>query len=406
VLLRPIPVRNPSELVALGNTARVGGMSFGTYNTDLYSYPLYKDVRDRNQLVSALAATGRTPRLDVQLNGEEPSHPLGRFVTGNYFSLLGIGTQIGRTFDGSEDAAIGAAPVVVISDAYWRTRFERAPDVVGRKLTINGAPFTIIGVAEPGYAGEVVGVNYDLWIPLTMQHAIQPTQKYLENRTANFLLLLGRLKPGVSLDQATSGFETLVRQVLVENANADNPAGASQRMDVPVSEGGRGFSRLRQVYRVPLYTLMAGVALLMLIICANVSNLLLARAVARGREMGIRLAVGAARARIVRQLLTEASVLALLSAAAGFALAFWGTRLLIALAADGGTAMRLDLGVNWTVLGFTAGVAILAVGIFGLAPALRASNINLAATMGTQGRVVVTSGMRRGGTLGRNELVR
>ena len=406
VVLRQLPVRNPEELVALGNTARVGGLSMGSYNTALYSYPLYKDVRDRNQIVSGLIASGRTPRLDVQLvSGEEPHRARGRLVSANYFKVLGVGAQAGRVFDGSEDDAIGAAPVVVISDGYWTRRFERSPNAIGQHITINKSPFTIIGVAAQGFPGEIVGATNDLWIPLTMQHALQPNQQMLDDRGSSFLLLLGRLKPGVTFEQAESGFTTLVRDILVENANANNPAGIYRTVNVPVSRGAKGFSRVREDYTVPLYTLMAGVALLLLIICANVSNLLLARAVARGREMGIRLAIGAGRARIVRQLFTECAVLALLSAAGGLLLSWWGSRLLLALAASGSAVIPLDLAMNVPVLAFTAGISILAVGIFGLVPSLRASRVNLAATMSAQGRSVVQSGMRHGRKVGGGQLL-
>jgi predicted permease len=396
VILRHIPVRHAEELVAIGNTARVGSLSQGSPRADLLSYPLYRDLRDRNALVSGLVASGRMARLDVRAtpNGEL-QHPRGRFVSGNYFQVLGVPAQIGRTFDGGEDATIGASPVVVISDGYWTRRFDRDPRAISQTITINGAGFTIIGVAPAGYAGEVVGQTNDIWMPITMQHVLMPHQKMLDDRNSSFLLALGRLKPGITLDQAKTGFATLIHQALADNATKDYPVAAAHEEKIFVSSGAKGFSRVRETYSVPLVTLMVGVALLLLIICANVANLLLARAVARSREMGIRLAIGAGRLRIVRQLLTECAVLAVLSAGAGLLVSWWGSRLLLRLASGGPAVIPLDLRMNLLVLAFTGLISILAVGIFGLVPALRASRVNLATTMRAQGRSVMSSGMGR-----------
>ena len=396
VILRHLPVRHPEELVAIGNTARVSSLSQGSPRADLLSYPLFRDLRERNTLVSGLVASGRVARLDVRVGASgEPQHPRARFISGNNFQVLGVPAQAGRTFDGSEDKRIGGSPVVVISDGYWTRLFDRDPRAIGRSITINGAGFTIIGVSPAGYSGEIVGQITDMWIPITMQHVIMPNQKLLEDRNSSFLLALGRLKRGVSLDQAKTGFATLVHQVLADNATKDYPVQAARDEKIFVSSGAKGFSRVRETYAVPLYTLMVGVGLLLLIICANVANLLLARAVARSREMGIRVAIGAARSRIVKQLLTECAVLAVLSAAAGLLVSWWGSRLLLQLAADGASIIPLDLRLNVAVLAFTGGVSILAVGIFGLVPALRASHVNLATTMRAQGRSVMSSGMGR-----------
>ena len=399
VILRHIPVRHPEQLIALGNTARVGSLSQGSPRTDLFSYPLYRDLRDRNTLVSGLVASGRPGRLHVAIGpaGSEPLPPRARFVSANYFRVLGVDAAIGRTFDGSEDATIGGAPVVVISEGYWTRRFGRDPRALGQTITINGAGFTIIGVAARGYSGEIVGTTIDVWIPLTMQHVLMPHQQMLDDRSSSFLLLLGRLRPGVTLDQAKAGFATLIHQALADNATKDAPADVLRELPIFVSSGAGGFSRVRATYSVPLYTLMAGVGLLLLIICANVANLLLARAVARGREMGIRLAIGAGRSRIVRQLLTEGALLALLSALAGLMVSWWGSQLLLRLAADGAAVIPLDLRLNVPVLAFTGVISLVAVGIFGLVPALRAARVNLATSLRAQGRSVV-------GAFGRSRL--
>jgi putative ABC transport system permease protein len=403
VILRHIAVRHPEQLIALGNTARVGSLSQGSPRTDLFSYPLYRDLRDRSTLVSGLVASGYPGRLDVATGaeGREPVPPRARLASANYFRVLGVDAAMGRTFDGSEDATIGGAPVVVISDGYWTRRFGRDPRAVGQTITVNGAGFTIIGVAARGYTGEIVGTTIDLWIPLTMQHVVMPNQKLLDDRSSNFLLLLGRLKPGVTLAQAKAGFTTLIHQALADNATQRDPAAVLRELPVFVSSGAGGFSRVRQTYSVPLYTLMVGVGLLLLIVCANVANLLLGRAVARAREMGIRLAIGAGRADIVRQLLTECALLALLSACAGLLLSWWGSRLLLRLAADGAAVIPLDLCLDVPVLAFTGVISLVTVGIFGLVPALRVSRVNLATSLRAQGRSVLSAFGRSGVTGGR-----
>ena len=407
VILRRLPVRDPDALVAMGNVWRVGSASFGNPAADLYSYPLYRDVRERNTVFTGLVASGRTNRLDVRVTPTaEPTRRFARFVSGNYFDVLGVRALAGRTFDAREDAGIGASPTVVLSEAYWTREFDRDPGAIGRTLIVNGTALTIVGVAAPGYEGEIVGARYDMWIPLTMQHALSPSWRMLDDRNSNFLLLLGRLKPGVTIEQAQSALTPLVRQAIADHATPSYPASLALEADVPISSGAKGFSRVRQTYAAPLYTLMAGVGLLLLIICANVANLLLARAVTRQREMSVRAAIGAGRARILRQLLTESALLAAVSAAAGLLVAWWGSKLLLWLASGGPTLIPVDLRLNLPVLAFTGGTAILAVAIFGITPALRASRVDLAAAMRTQGRSVMSGwGGGRASRLGGGRLL-
>ena len=383
VLLRPLAVRAPEQLVGIGDPTRVSSMSVSTNpEGSLISYPLYKELIARNQLTSGLLASGRTPRLEARIDpgAAEPEHPRGRFVSGNYFDMLGISAHRGRVFTEADDRATGAAPVVTISYAYWIKRFDGAPTVVGRTITMNGVQLTITGVTPPSFTGEIVGQSTDVWIPLTMQPALMPNEQILGEWSTSWLLLIGRLQPGVTHEQAIAGFTTLINQVLDEHFPP--PAGVTvPARDVFVGPADKGFSRVRGTYRVPLLTLMIGAGLLLLIICANIANLLLARAVGRSREIGVRLAIGAGRARLVRQLLTESLVLALLSAAAALFVAWWGSRLLLSFAADGAPAIPLDTGLDLPVLGFTLVVSIVAVVLFGLVPALRASRVDLASTM-------------------------
>jgi predicted permease len=390
VVVRTLPVRHANELVAIGDTKRVSSYSQGSPRTDLLSYPLYRDIRDQARSFTGVIASGRSEGLAVRIDSSsvEPEHPGGRFVTANYFAVLGVPAFAGRVFDGSEDQTAGGAPVAVISHAYWTRRFHNDPATIGRAITINGIRVIIIGVAPPAYTGEIVGAAPNIWLPVSMHDVLHPNLRVLDSRPSSWLLALGRLAPGVTIEQARQELIPLITRSIV--ANAAGNYGASFVASKPqwyISPGARGFSRVRATFQTPLLTLMIGVGLLLCIICANVANLLLARAIARGREMAVRLALGANRARLVRQLMTESILLALLGAASGLLLAWWGSRALIRLAFDGST-IPLDLGLDLRVLLFTLGVSCIAVALFGLMPALRASRVELATMMRASGSSV------------------
>ena len=387
VFVRGLPVSHPEELVAVGDPTRVNSYSTGSPRMDLLSAPVYRAVRDKNTVFTGVLASGKTDRLDMRVGAGELEHPRGRFVSGNYFGVLRVTAAMGRVFDAGADSITSSAAPVTISYGYWVRRFHQDPAVVGQSITIDDVRFTIVGVAPPSFTGEIVEQRPDLWIPLGMHDVMRPHSPLLRDPFTSWLLLLGRLKPGVTMAQARAELGPLVVRSILENVNAKvGTEFSAAHPKTYVSSGAKGFSRVRETFEAPLFTLMIGVALLLGIICANVANLLLARAIARGREMSVRLALGANRARLVRQLLTEAAVLAVASAAAGLLVARTASRWLITLAAGGGPTVGVSGGWSPTILGFTLAVSVVAVGVFGLAPALHATRIDLATSMraGTQ----------------------
>jgi predicted permease len=398
LLLRRLPVPAADRLIMVGDGTSPGSMSKGTPRTERQSYPLYRDMRDAStNVVTGLYATGRAVRLDVVIGGSQTGtgdpaveHPSSRYVSGNFFSVLGVNAFAGRTFTQDDEVRPGAAPFVVISNAYWQKRFAGDRSAVGRSLTINGTPMTVIGITPAGFSGDIVGQPTDMWIPLAMQPLISPNAPLLEDRHASWLMVMGRLAPGVTMEQARAVFATAQSRSLTANAQAEDVGAIAEILrDEPlvVDDGSRGFSYYRSAYARSLLTLMIAVGLVMLIVCANVANLMLVRAVSRTREMTVRMAIGSGRGDLIRQMLIESAVLALSGGAVGLLLAHWGSAALLKLA-GGTTPIPIDTHLNATILAFTASLSLGTAVLFGLVPALRATRVDLTSTLRANSRSV------------------
>jgi putative ABC transport system permease protein len=396
LLLRDLPVASPDELVALGDPSRTGSFSSGSVRADLFSVPMYRALRDGNEVFSGLFGSGWAGRVVVgsgEAGGEERAR--GRLVTGNYFSVLGVPAFRGRTLTAADDESPGAAPYAVLSYDYWQRRFAADPAAVGRSLTLNGYPFTVVGVTPPGFYGDVVGTPTDLWVPVAMQPQLNPGRDYLERWDDNWLLLMGRRQPGVSFAQARSSVEALFARLISSGTGSAVPADLLPddpgELRLEASAGGAGFSYLRSRYSRPLLTLMAIAGLVLLIACANAANLLLERAAGRQRELSLRQALGAGRGRLVRQLATESLLLAALGGVVGVLLAFWADAALLALIGLS-RAGAIDLRPDLEALAFTAAVTLATALLFGLAPALRASRSRLGPVLRASSRSVTGAG--------------
>jgi predicted permease len=390
VMLRPLPVRSPNELVSVGDPSRPTAHWEGGPMVDVLSYPLYQRLRDHNRVFSGLLAAGRAERVQLGEAGGNTEDIRARLVSANYFDVLGVSAVIGRTFRDDEDRAPGAGPVVVVSDHLWERRFGRAPDVVGRTIWLNGQALTVVGVGPRSFTGEVVGSPTDVWIPLSMQPHIQG-QSRLNRADSNWLLGLGRLEPGVSLEQARTDLNLIAQQALIDFQGGQLSEAALaevRRQHLPVEPGDRGFSWIRKNTSASLVTLMFIVAFILLIACANVANLLLARAANRQKEIAVRLAIGAGRTRLIRQLLTEGGLLAAASGAASLIAASWGSRLLSQLLARGGPnpiPFDVDVQPNLAVLAYTVAVSVATTVVFALVPAMRSTRVDLTSAL-KQGR--------------------
>jgi len=403
VLLRSLPVHDPSSLVVLTDPDSHGS-SYGSDigERSLLAWSEFEFLRDHNEVFSSMLASDSALASRAVVIGGPSSAPAAspsaapgqqvetatfRLVSGNYFSTLGVQPILGRGFSPEMDRSPGGAPYAVISYAWWNQRFGLDPAILGKTIRVRQTTLEIIGVAPPGFFGETVGDFPDVWLPAVMQGAIYPgidrltpapgiTNQYM------WLQVLARLKPGVSLAQAGAGINLTFRHEIEQALTAKGAPDYRQRaflQRITLRPGARGASTIHADYGHPLKILMALVALVLLIACANLANLLLARGAARQKEFAVRMAIGSGRLRLVRQLVTECSLLALLGGAAGFLFSRWAAPLLVSLAAGtgpGSSVIDLDLTPDLRVALFTISVTLLTVFLFGLLPAARAVRLD------------------------------
>jgi predicted permease len=386
LMLRPLPVPHPEQLVAIGDPRNTQHVSEGTPQADALSYPLYQDLRDQNHVLTGAYASGRAGRLDVVIEkGAEPDHPRGRFVTGNFFSVLEVPAGAGRVFTNEDD------PVVVISDGYWHRRFGGSRDVIGRTIRVNTVPLTIIGVAPPEFMGDAVGQPTEIWMPIKLHPQVIAHTQWLKDRSISWLLVMGRLAPGTTLVRARTEIQALAKTSLLDHASASDRGGVERvlgRQPMPVASGAMGFSYYRTAYAQALFTLMVAVGLVLLVVCANIANLLLARAAGRAREISVRIALGAGRWRLLQQLLTESIILAVAGAALGLLAALAGSAALLRAVGGVSLAVRID----GRVLAFTIALSLITAIFFGLIPAMRATGLDVSSALRTQGRGIAGAG--------------
>lgn len=404
VLLRMLPVHDPQELVLLTDPT-ANGVSIGTQGPikSNLSYGEFEHIRDRQQVFQSMyAAESSTDRVSATVDGGSLEDVRPRLVSGSYFPMLGVNALLGRTFTAADDATPHSAPYAVISYAFWDKRFGRSADALGKTVKIGKASLTIIGVAPPRFFGETVGQAPDLWIPIMMEPDVKPGRDWLHDDESKvtrvmWLQVMGRLKPGVNLKQAQANISVVFQQILSGyQVPGLTPEQRRNQLDqkLQLHEGGRGANSLRDDFAQPLLVLMTVVGMVLLIACANIANLLLARAAGRQKEIAIRLAMGAGRLRLGLQLLTESLLLSAMGGAVGLLFAAWGSRVLLRVVSSGPDTVALDIHTDARVLGFTAALAILTGILFGLAPAFRATHVEVASTLKENSRGVMGGGSR------------
>ena len=367
VMWKQLPVSDPEQLLTIGRQTQ-------TEFTHGFTYQQYGIFRDRGQALDLAAYSHR--RLDASIDGRVEPTLDAQLVTGEYFPILGLRPALGRLFDENDDRVPMGHQVAVLSHTYWQRRFGGEADVLGRPITLGGLPFTIVGVTPAEFFGVEVGVSPSLYLPVMMQPALLPANGSLLERpnvSAAWLSVLGRLKPGVPLEQAGARLNALGGTPETEWRGRNKFTRQLEDARLVVTSAAAGLSGLRRQFSEPLFILLGVAGLVLLIACANVGHLVLARSATRRSEFALRLALGASRGRVMRQVLVEGLVLTGMGAAAGIALAYWTAPALVQFASAGQQTVVLDLSPDLRVLAFTAAVSIVAGLLFASAPAVRAS---------------------------------
>src|ERR1700680_1168865 len=393
VRLRTIPVKNPRELAIV----RIADRSWnsGSFNGDYaqLTFPMWEQIRQRQQAFSAISVWSNE-RFNLSTGGEA-HYAQGIWVSGDFFNVLGVRPALGRLLSPADDQPGCGAAGVDISYSFWQRHFGGQASVLGKQFTLDGHPFEIIGVTPPGFYGVSVGDSFDVVVPICSDPVIHGEDTRLPVRHSWWLASIGRLKPGWSVAQATAQLQAVSPAVLQETVPPMYDAGGVKHYlayKFAAFPAETGFSGLREQSAPPLWLFLGLSGLVLLIACANLANLMLARAGSREREIVVRLAIGASRGRLIRQLLSESLLLALAGAACGIFLAVELSDLLVSFISTSRSPIFLDMAMDWRVLGFTAGLAVLTTILFGFPPRIPAT--------GTAPSVVLKAG-GRGMTAGR-----
>ncbi len=395
LLLRQLPVQDPQQLVLLSGQGSHYGNNTGRNS---FSYPMYTDIRDKNQVFSGIFCRWAT-ELSFSAEGKT-DHISAELVSGNYFPVLGIGPALGRVFTANDDLTQSGNPYAVLSYGFWQAHFGGRTDIIGKKILVENYPLTIIGVSQKGFDGIDPSLSPQIRIPMTMKKEMTPGPWFpLWDRRSHFAQIFARLKPGVTPTQAKASLQPLYHNVLNQEVAGKEFAKASDYSRqqflkgwIDVLPGARGRSFLREQFEKPLFVLMCVVGAVLLIACANLAGLLVARAAARQKEIAIRLAMGASRSRIVRQLLVESLLLSVTGGITGLLLAMGMTHLLIGFIPEGTTPLALSSTPDWRILTFDLAVSLFAGVLFGLVPALQSTRPDLATTLKDQASAVVGAG--------------
>ena len=392
ILLRLLPVDKPEELVVLRSPGPKNGSVWADGDGSAsFAYPFYKEMSDKDSVFTGLLARFAVP-LSVAGQGQT-ERANGELVSGNYFEILGVRPAIGRVFTDDDNRVPGGHPLVVLSHGYWTRHFGADSGILNKTLIVNGISMTVVGVARAGFNGVQVGQTPDMFIPITMKAQMTPNWDGLNDHRDYWLAIIGRLQPGLSREQAESAVAPVYSQVIEEelpllgNLSADSKQRFRDKK-LLLDSGSRGRPILQHDTKEPLLVLMGMVGLVLLIACANVANLLMARGAARQREIAIRMAVGAGRMRLVRQFLVESLTLSLIGGAAGLLVASWTINLLVGAIPDSIGAVGLSASLDFRLLVFTMTLSVVTGLLFGLLPAIKATRLNLEATLREQGSSV------------------
>jgi predicted permease len=397
IRLRTLPVKAPQELAILqiDDPHCCSGNFSSRYSS--FTNPQWEQIRDHQQAFSSILAWS-PERLNLAMGGEARYAEV-IWISGDFFKTLGVNPFMGHLLSAADDQRGCGAPGADISYAFWQREYGGAPDALGKTLTLEGHPFEIVGITPPEFFGVEVGRRFDVVIPICSDPILHGENARLDVRRDWWLALMGRLKPGWTIDKATAELASISPGVFQETVPPNYNAQSAKyyaEYKVKAYPADSGFSRLRREYSSPLWMLLAIAGLVLIIACANLANLMLARASAREKEIAVRLAVGATRLRLMRQLLVESLLLAGLGTVFGALLAGGLSQFLVAFLSTEGDPLFVDLGTDWRILGFTAGLAVLTTVLFGLAPALRATRVAPGAVLKAAGRGMTAARERFG----------